>query len=234
MPDRNEKGIQEAPIEVMPSIISAPSPNFWRSRNGHKILAIVDHITDGLMPGCLDWLCDPASEVSVHYLVTRAGIIYKLVDESDTAWHAGVVDKPSWSLYSGINPNYFTIGVEHEGTGDPEGTGDLTPAQYQASLWLHRLLVTAYYIPMDDAHIIGHNEIDSVNRADCPGAIYPWQQLRADLATVTPTMAYNGGSVQGQLLADSHLWIKAVDALALLLPGHTYAWDPLTATMAIS
>ena len=39
------------------------SPNYNTGRNGKKITAIVDHITAGYMPGCLDWLKNPKSKV---------------------------------------------------------------------------------------------------------------------------------------------------------------------------
>lgn len=231
MRDNNEKGSQEPNVLGM-SILSAPSPNFWPGRNGHKICAIVNHIAAGLNPGALSWLCSPTSGVSAHYLVDRAGNIYKLVHESDTAWHAGVVDTPTWSLYTGINPNYLTIGIEHEGLPtQAEGDGDLTPAQYQASLWLHKQLISAYAIPVDNNHIVGHHVIDA-NHADCPGSTFPFAQLFADLITVTPKMVYEGDPISGQILSDGRLWVRAVDAAGLF--GHSnYQWDAAMETMTV-
>ncbi|MCF6097104.1 N-acetylmuramoyl-L-alanine amidase [Thermovorax subterraneus] len=154
-----------------------PSPNFTKGRNGKKIIAIVDHITAGYMPGCLNWLCNPRAKASAHYLVTRDGSIYQLVKDENTAWHAGNVKKPSWKLYDGSNPNYYTIGIEHEGF-PHEG---LTEAQYQASLMLHRFLVKRFEIPIDEEHIIGHHKIDGVRKANCPGPKFPWDRLFNDL-----------------------------------------------------
>jgi N-acetylmuramoyl-L-alanine amidase len=232
--DSNEKGSQE-PNALGMSILPAASPNFWSGRNGHKIVAIVDHITAGLMPGCLSWLCDPASGVSAHYLVDREGNIYKLVNESDTAWGCGVVDQPTWPLYAGINPNYIVLNIEHEGLPtDVEGDGDLTPAQYASSLWLHKQLIVAYGIPAKDPYIVGHHVIDA-NHADCPGGTFPFAQLFADLAPApapTPTMTYGSGSISGQILADGHLWVKAVEAAEMF--GHDqYSWDAATETMTV-
>lgn len=159
-------------------IKSKPSPNFTAGRKGNKIIAIVDHITAGLMPGCLSWMQNPVAKASAHYLVTRQGKIYQLVKDTDTAWHAGEVNKPNWALYSsGGNPNHRTLGIEHEGYPDEP----LTELQYQATLWLHRLLVAKYSLPIDDNHIIGHYRIDSVNRPNCPGPNFPWNQLFSDL-----------------------------------------------------
>jgi N-acetylmuramoyl-L-alanine amidase len=40
------------------------------------------------------WLCNPASQVSSHYVVDEDGLVVQLVDESRRAWHAG---RGSWA-----------------------------------------------------------------------------------------------------------------------------------------
>ena len=231
--DSFEQGIQEEAPLATPTVISAPSPNYWPGRNGHKICAIVDHITAGLMPGCLSWMQDPASKVSAHYLVARTGQVYKLVHELDTAWGCGVVKDPTWPLYIGINPNYICLNIEHEGfPAQAEADGDLTPAQYQASLWLHRSLIGAYGIPVDTLHIIPHSCINS-DHADCPGP-FPWAQLFADLTPqTTPWMSYAGGGISGRILADGRLWVRATDTCELF-GRDVYSWDVDTKTLSVS
>lgn len=154
----------------------AGTPNFRQGRNGKKPIAIVNHITSGNYPGCLSWMQNPKAQASAHYLVTKQGQIFQLVKDEDTSWHAGAVNKPTWPLYNGTNPNYYTIGIEHEGF-----DGNLTDAQYQATLWLHRHLIQKWNIPVDRDHIIGHYRIDSVNRPNCPGPKFPWDRLFNDL-----------------------------------------------------
>src|SRR5690554_6785614 len=124
------------------------TPNQTRGRGGNRIIAIVNHITAGNFPGCLNWMQNPKAQASAHYLVTRAGEIFQLVRDEDTAWHAGGVNRPTWPLHNGVNPNRRTIGIEHEGF-----DGSLTDAQYQATLWLHRQLVAKHGIPVDKDHI---------------------------------------------------------------------------------
>ena len=158
-------------------VIWQPSPNFSPSRGGQKIIAIVNHITAGAFPGCLSWLCSPAAQAGAHYLVTRTGSVYQMVREADTAWHAGIVKNPTWKLYSGVNPNRVTIGIEHECISG----GELTEAQFQATLRLQRELCAKYAIPADRDHIIGHCEINPVDRPDCPGKDFPWARLMHDL-----------------------------------------------------
>ena len=159
------------------------SKNF-SSRQGSKIIAIVDHITAGSFSGAVSWLRNQASKASAHYVISRAGEIVQLVADENSAWHSGGLNKPNWPLYDGVNPNRYTIGIEHEGYKDQGGNGDLTEEQYQATLWLHKQLISKHGIPVDRDHIIGHYRIDSVNRPNCPGPAFPWDRLFADLQTV--------------------------------------------------
>ena len=153
------------------------SPNYKAGRGGRVVKAIVNHITAGDFPGCLYWLCDPKSGSSAHYLITRTGEIWQMVRESDTAWHAGIVNRPTWKLYDGANPNKRTIDIEHECISG----GELTELQYQATLQLQRELCAKYGIPIDRNHIIGHYEINPVDRPGCPGKDFPWDRLMKDL-----------------------------------------------------
>lgn len=203
----------------------AGTPNFRAGRKGRKIIAIVDHITSGAFPGCLSWLQNLKAEASAHYVVTKAGAIYQLVKDEDTAWHAGIVNKPSWALYDGTNPNRYTIGIEHEGT-----DGTLTEAQYQATLWLHRQLIVQWGIVADKDHIIGHYRIDSVNRPNCPGPNFPWMRLLGDL------QAKNIREVFGMFkdVADGHWAKESIERMAKLgiikgdSEGNFKPDDPLT------
>lgn len=82
-----------------------PAQSFTPGRI-HPISAIILHSTDGNMPGCLDTLTGTDPAVSSHWLVDRDGTLYHLVQDSDTAYHAGVVDDP---VHHG---NAATIGIE--------------------------------------------------------------------------------------------------------------------------
>jgi len=157
-------------------ILQAPSPNYTKWRAGRVPIAIVNHITAGLFPGCLTWMQNPGSKASSHYLITKRGLIYQLVQDEDTAYTSGFARNPTWSLYDGSNPNYYTLNIEHEDLG-PEPT---TEEQYQATLWLHKQLIAKWGVPIDSEHIIGHNRIDTINRANDPGN-FPWDRLFADL-----------------------------------------------------
>jgi N-acetylmuramoyl-L-alanine amidase len=162
----------------MPEIFQIPSPNFAVGREG-AICAIVEHIMQGTLSGTDAWFQNPASQLSSHYGIGRSGVIHKYVGTRDQAWHAGVVDRPRAGMVlqnPTANPNMYTIGIEHEGL-----SGDtLTPAQYASTLWLQKILVQAYFIPVDEYHILRHSDIDA-DHAGCPGPGFPMGQLIKDL-----------------------------------------------------
>lgn len=212
----------------------AESPNKWQGRNGKKIIAIVNHITAGLMPGTLSWMRNPNSKASAHYLVTRVGEIFQMVADEDSAYHAGAVAKPSWPLYDGTNPNRYTLGIEHEGYPDEP----LTEEQYQATLWLHKQLIAKWGIPVGPDTIIGHYRIDSVNRPNCPGPMFPWDRLFADLGQ--PNYPAVNIVVGGQVLKGFIIAIDGKDrscapvaVLAQALGGQAQ-WDASTNTVLIA
>src|SRR3546814_19847770 len=69
-------------------MIEAPSPNF--DARDLPVSMIVLHYT-GMETGeaPIARLRDPAAKVSSHYVVAEDGIVLRLVDEADRAWHAG-------------------------------------------------------------------------------------------------------------------------------------------------
>jgi N-acetylmuramoyl-L-alanine amidase len=203
----------------------ATSPNKSNGRRGNKVIAIVNHITAGRFPGCLSWMRNPQAQASAHYLVTRDGEIYQMVKDEDISWHAGAVKNPSWKMHNGINPNYRTIGIEHEGYQGNGGDGSLTETQYQATLWLHRQLIAKYGIPVDRDHIIGHYQIDSITRANCPGPKFPWKRLMQDLAggyTKTVEIQVGGKALTGILMDEATFAPVREFGNAL---GHPVSWD---------
>ena len=58
-------------------IIQAPSPNF--SKSNYKKIGVQIHQTLGLMPSTLGWLRNPKAQASAHFLITKKGVIYQLV-----------------------------------------------------------------------------------------------------------------------------------------------------------
>lgn len=140
------------------------SPNFTIGRSGQLPIAIVVHIMEGSLAGTDDWFSKPISQVSAHYGIGKNGDVHQYVQEADTAWHGGAVLNPSWKLIKpGVNPNSYTIGIEHEG----KSTDVWTDKMKASSVELIKDICSRYHIPIDRSHIIGHYEI-TTNKVNCP------------------------------------------------------------------
>jgi N-acetylmuramoyl-L-alanine amidase len=141
--------------------------NFSQGRAGHRPEAIVIHIMDGTLVGTDSWFNDVNSKVSAHYGVGKAGAVHQYVKETDTAQHAGVIVRPTWRLLKPrTNPNFYTIGIEHEGFGLPPSAWP--EPQLAASTSLVAEIAQRWSIPVDEDHIIPHRAIRA-SKPNCPG-----------------------------------------------------------------
>jgi N-acetylmuramoyl-L-alanine amidase len=141
--------------------------NFAKGRSGGKPEAIVIHLMDGSLTGTDAWfLTERAVASSAHYGVGKNGEVHQYVLDEDRAYHAGRMSGSTWSgiaAHPGVNPNAYTIGIEHEGR--PEDVW--SEAMIAASAALIRQLADKWGIPLDREHICGHHEIFAPKV--CPG-----------------------------------------------------------------
>ncbi|RVX42740.1 N-acetylmuramoyl-L-alanine amidase [Nonomuraea polychroma] len=129
---------------------------------------IVIHDTEGTYQGIPSMIGNP-KYVSWHYTIrSRDGHVAQHVATRDIAWHAG-----NWDV------NTRSIGIEHEGYLAKGGTW-YTEAMYRASAKLVRYLADKYGIPLDRAHILGHDNVPGTTpksvagmHAD-PGPYWDW------------------------------------------------------------
>ena len=162
-------------------------PKGAHGRNGYSAIAICNHITDyvGESWEPFDRWFTSQGKVAPNYCVLRNGVITQYVDEDDAAWTQGVVNTPNltipWIAHliaaRGLNPNLLCISIEQEG----KPNLPLTEAQYQSTLWLHRDIIRRHGMLPDRNHIVGHCDFNSVDKANCPGPLFPWTKLLADL-----------------------------------------------------
>ena len=118
-------------------------------------------------------------------MIGQDGAVHQLVRLRDAAWGNGIPDHPLWPVIAergATNPNHYTVSIEHA-KHSTDNSDPLTPAQLSASVALVRWLLTELprrglagdrLIAARDAGalpaiVIGHFQIDSVNRAHCPG-----------------------------------------------------------------
>jgi N-acetylmuramoyl-L-alanine amidase len=154
--------------------------NFRKGRPSHlRIEAVVIHLIDGSQASADETFRSALLDLkrSAHYSVSRTGEIHQYVDEQDTAFHCGILHQPTWSgLKRGpdgsfINPNFYTIGIEHEGRADDPWPDEM----YKHSAALLAEISARYpaLTPLTRRNVVMHREIRASK--SCPG-------LRADLS----------------------------------------------------
>lgn len=146
----------------------SPSPNHAPRPRGVTPDVIVLHSTACAFRVAKRWLCDPASEVSAHFLVGRDGRIEQLVPLEQVAWHAGVSE---WQGRPRVNG--FSIGIEMEHF---DGRQDWPPAQLAAVAALCRALMQRYPIPVEQ--IVSHAEVARPHGRKVDPREFPWERFR--------------------------------------------------------
>lgn len=122
-----------------------------------KINYIVIHDTEGSYQSTLQLVQDP-TYVSWNYTIRSSdGHIAQHMNPKDVAYHAG-----NWYV------NTHSIGIEHEGIA-AQGATWYTEALYRKSAKLVSYLTTEWNIPVDRAHIIGHDQVPGIAPAYIPG-----------------------------------------------------------------
>jgi len=116
------------------------------------ISAIILHDTVGAVEGAVSWLCNPASKVSAHIVISKAGDIYRLVPDDRIAWHAG--HAVVWQDY---RVNDFSLGVELERLPFDDATVPWPYMQLQATAGWCATKCIQYRIPLN--RIAMHKEI---------------------------------------------------------------------------
>jgi len=139
-----------------------------------RIDIIVLHYTASSKPSALLTLTN--REVSAHYVVSDDSkpVVYKLVDENLSAWHAG---ESSWYGKTYVNPRSIGIEIVHPGWARNSG-GDIGPlypaAQIDAIIALTRTVAQRYGVAPEN--IVGHSDVAPLRKQD-PGPAFPWKKL---------------------------------------------------------
>lgn len=145
---------------------------------------IVYHMTDGESfngVGSFDQDGDGVPDGSTNYIIDKDGTIYELVPPgSAMPWANGqtegaeVIQKPLLrEAAMADNLNNRSISIEMVGiSGQP-----LTPEQIASGQALTGSLSGQYGIPMDDQHLVGHNDITPGTRSDPLGSYDPMDMV---------------------------------------------------------
>ena len=110
-------------------------------------------------------LCDPAAEVSAHYVISPSGRLWQLVRDEDRAWHAGA---GAWCAISDINSH--SIGIELVNTGDQPFP---KPQMVCLQALISSLMARWRIAPQD---VIAHSDMAPERKED-PGPRFDWRLL---------------------------------------------------------
>jgi N-acetylmuramoyl-L-alanine amidase len=146
------------------------SPNVEPRFGGQEPELIVLHYT-GMADGqaAVDWLCNPISKVSCHYLIDVDGSVTQMVDESLRAWHAGV---SFWSGFDDINSR--SIGIEIQNLGHGGGCPVYPIEQMQRVIAL--CLDISLRHDILPHNIVAHSDVAPGRKID-PGEAFDWARL---------------------------------------------------------
>jgi N-acetylmuramoyl-L-alanine amidase len=158
------------------TMIWTPSPNF--GERTLPITMLVLHYT-GMRSGAeaIDWLANPASKVSAHYVVDEDGQVVHMVREEQRAQHAGL------SYWRGITDNNSaSIGIEIVNPGHEFGYRPFPEPQMDSVTRLVAELVRTYSI--EPRNVVGHSDVAPARKED-PGELFDWERL-AKLGLAVP------------------------------------------------
>ena len=140
-----------------------------------RVQYIVVHYTAAPLARSLALLT--THQVSAHYLITDEPEprILQLVDESQSAWHAG---QSSWYGRTWLNANAIGIEIVNAGYLSRKGTEMLwapyQEAQIDRSIALIRDIARRHDIAPEN--IVGHSDVAPQRKVD-PGPLFPWDRL---------------------------------------------------------
>jgi N-acetyl-anhydromuramyl-L-alanine amidase AmpD/lysophospholipase L1-like esterase len=186
-------------------IVDRPLPaDCWSARPaGAEVDTIMLHFCSDVLqnpdnPYQIDRIVEIFSQykVSSHYLIDRDGTVYRFVDETAKAWHAGTGELPFDPPRKDVLNNHsigiemFAIGSQNDmkifgideqryndlKTSHPEHIG-FTDAQYAALNALIDDIMTRWpLIKRDRRHIVGHSDYSTGRKTD-PGELFDWGRL---------------------------------------------------------
>lgn len=124
-------------------------------------------------------LCNPATEVSAHYLIAGDGEVLLLVPEVLRAWHAGA---GRWGAVTDVNSR--SIGIELAN----DGASPFAAAQMDALCDLLCGIRARWAIRPE--RVIGHSDMAPGRKID-PGARFDWRRLAREGLSVWPEPTEN-------------------------------------------
>lgn len=167
--------------------------NFFPGRWGWKARAVCLHIAAGPLTAVFPTFNHDGA-ASAHFAIGKNGVIEQYVSIDDAAFGNGLfwsngqwfspnplhrrLENPSWpDLVSGVNPNLYTISIEHEGQPAERWTDAMYDANNRLLTWIGQQTGITY-VPFRT--LVGHYAIDPLDRPNCPGPNVEYERMAAD------------------------------------------------------
>ncbi len=144
------------------------SPN-WNDRQLPIDMVVLHYTEMKPIETAIGRMCDPAAEVSAHYLISEEGEVIRLVPEEKRAWHAG---QSYWRGHRDVNSASIGIELDHPGHG--LGYRAFADEQIEALVPLLNRILQSHDIPR--ANVVGHSDVAPARKID-PGELFPWDRL---------------------------------------------------------
>ncbi len=148
---------------------------------------ILHHTAQNSIGHTLTTFTLPRTQVSSHYVISRDGEVFQMLNDFYRAWHGGA---GKWGNTSDLNSS--SIGIEL----DNNGFEEFSPAQVTSLIQLLKVLKERHKIP--DANFIGHSDIAPGRKVD-PNPTFPWKLLAEegfglwyDDSVATPEIVIDG------------------------------------------
>ena len=162
-------------------VFSILSPNY-EYRIKRNIRFIIIHYT-GLksFKETVKIFKDPNSKVSCHWLISKKGNQYKVVEEKNIAWHCGL---SRWKNFRGLNK--YSIGIELDNPGHGSLYNGFPASQMSSLVLLLKNILKKY--DLDCKNVLAHSDISPYRKLD-PGELFRWDYLaKKDLAFFPPLL----------------------------------------------
>ncbi len=158
---------------------------FFEAQNSPRKIdfLVLHHVEANSVEHAIEQFCE--HKVSAHFLIDESGKIFELVDENDTAYHAGV---SFWKGFEGLNKN--SIGIEF--INSSPFTKKFETAQMLAGVRLCKYLIAKYQL-----EVVGHSDIGYeketgfLDRKQDPSHLFDWQFLAENGVGIFPQVAFD-------------------------------------------
>jgi N-acetylmuramoyl-L-alanine amidase len=115
---------------------------------------------------------------SAHYVVGEDGTVFRLVDETNRAWHAGA---GAWEGRDDVNSR--SVGIEIVNGGHDFGLPPFPDLQIEAVIALVRSIMDRW--ELGPHRVVGHSDVAPERKND-PGERFPWKRLAAAGVSLWP------------------------------------------------